>query len=75
MLIQESAYDSILIKKRMELHRQIGEALAELHADRVEEFAPLLAHHFYNAQDSRSLGYDLLAGEKAARGLPRDWIC
>ena len=67
VLIQESAYDSILIKKRTELHIQIAETLEELHSDRIEEFAPLLAHHFYSAQDSRSLKYDLLAGENAAR--------
>ncbi len=67
VLIQEAAYDSILIKNRAELHRQIGETLEELHADRIEEFAPLLAYHFYTAQDSRSLKYDVLAGEKAAR--------
>ena len=67
VLIQEAAYDSILIKIRLELHRQIGEALEELHADRIEEFAPLIAYHFYSAQDARSLKYDLIAGEKAAR--------
>jgi class 3 adenylate cyclase/tetratricopeptide (TPR) repeat protein len=67
VLIQETAYDSILIKKRTELHRQIGEALEELYTNRIEEFAPLVANHFYAAQDSRSLKYDILAGEKAAR--------
>jgi tetratricopeptide (TPR) repeat protein len=56
-----------LIRRRAQLHRQIGEILEELHADRIEEFAPLLAHHFYAAQDERSLKYDLLAGEKSAR--------
>ncbi|MCI0550561.1 MAG: tetratricopeptide repeat protein, partial [Anaerolineae bacterium] len=39
----------------------------ELHSERVEEFAPLLAYHFYSANDSRSLKYDILAGEKSAR--------
>jgi predicted ATPase/class 3 adenylate cyclase len=67
VLIQEAAYDSILIKNRVQLHRQIGETLEELHADRIEEFAPLLAYHFHAAQDVRSLKYDLLAGEKSAR--------
>jgi len=67
VLIQEAAYDSILIKNRAILHKQIGETLEELHADRIEEFAPLLSYHFYAAQDSRSLKYDTLAGEKAAR--------
>ena len=67
VLIQEAAYDSILLKKRVELHHQIGEVLEELNENRIEEFAPLLAYHFYAAQDSHSLKYDLLAGEKAAR--------
>jgi len=67
VLIQEATYESILIKKRAELHRQIGETLEELHKDRVEEFAPLIAHHFFSAGDDRSLKYDLIAGEKSAR--------
>ena len=67
VLIQEAAYDSILLRKRVELHKRIGETFEELHRDRLEEFAPLLAYHFYNAQDERSLKYDLIAGEKAAR--------
>ena len=65
--IQEAAYESILLKKRAELHRQIGEIIEELHADRVEEFAPLMANHFYSAGDERSLKYDRIAGEKSAR--------
>jgi len=67
VLIQEATYESILLKKRAELHRQIGEALEEIHANRIEEFAPLIAHHFYSAGDDRSLKYDLIAGEKSAR--------
>ena len=67
VLIQEAAYESILLKARAELHRQIGEIMEELHAGRIEEFAPLLAYHFYAAKDARSLRYDILAGEKAAR--------
>ena len=67
VLIQEAAYDSILIKNRVGLHKQIGEIMEELYVDRIEEFAPFLAYHFYAAQDARSLKYDLLAGEKAAR--------
>jgi len=67
VLIQEAAYESILIKKRTELHRRIGEMMEEIHADRIEEITPLLAYHFYSAGDERSLKYDILAGEKSAR--------
>lgn len=67
VLIQEATYESILIKKRAELHRRIGEIMEEVHAERIEEFAPLLAYHFYSAGDERSLKYDIIAGEKSAR--------
>jgi class 3 adenylate cyclase/tetratricopeptide (TPR) repeat protein len=67
VLLQEAAYESILIKNRVELHKRIAETLAEIHANRIEEFAPLIAYHFYSGHDPRSLKYDLLAGEKAAR--------
>ena len=43
VLIQDAAYDSILIKQRPELHRRAGEALEELQIERKEEFAALLA--------------------------------
>jgi predicted ATPase/class 3 adenylate cyclase len=66
VLIQEAAYDSILIKKRVELHKRIAETFEELYANRIDEFAPLIAYHFYSAQDPRSLQYDSIAGEKAA---------
>ena len=67
VLIQEAAYESILIKKRAELHRRIGEIMEEIHVARIEEFAPLLAYHFYSAGDDRSLKYDVIAGQKSAR--------
>lgn len=65
VLVQEAAYNSTLLKRRRELHLRIGEILERLYADRLEEYAPLLAYHFYSAEDKRSLKYDLLAGEKA----------
>jgi class 3 adenylate cyclase/tetratricopeptide (TPR) repeat protein len=65
VLVQEAAYNSTLIKRRRLLHLRIGEILEGSHAERLEEYAPLLAYHFYNAEDPRSLKYDLLAGEKA----------
>ena len=67
VLIQEAAYESILIKQRAELHRQIGEIMEVLHAARIEEFSPLLAYHFYSAGDHRSFKYDVIAGEKSAK--------
>ncbi|HEX2697887.1 MAG TPA: adenylate/guanylate cyclase domain-containing protein, partial [Anaerolineales bacterium] len=65
-LVQDAAYSSILLKTRRELHTRVGTILEEIYTDRLEEFASLLAHHFYAAKVPRSLKYDLLAGEKAA---------
>ena len=67
VLMQEAAYNSILLKRRRELHLRVGEFMESNHVERLNEIAPILAHHFYAAQDSRSLKYDTLAGEKAAR--------
>ena len=69
VLVQEAAYQSTLLKRRRALHLRIGEILEGFHAERLEEFAPLLAFHFYNAEDARSLKYDLIAGDKAAHLL------
>jgi tetratricopeptide (TPR) repeat protein len=66
-LVQDAAYSSILLKKRRELHQRVGTVLEDMVAGRIEEFAPLLAHHFYAAEDPRSLKYDTLAGDSSAR--------
>lgn len=65
VLVQEAAYQSTLLKRRRALHLRIGEILVDYHKGRLEEYAPLLAWHFYNALDARSLEYDLLAGDQA----------
>jgi class 3 adenylate cyclase/tetratricopeptide (TPR) repeat protein len=66
-LIQEAAYNSILLKRRRALHTRVGEYLEATYAERLNEFAPILAHHFYAARDSRSLLYDETAGKNAMR--------
>jgi class 3 adenylate cyclase/tetratricopeptide (TPR) repeat protein len=66
-LVLEAAYHSMLLKRRRELHQRLGIILEDTYADRVEEFAPVLAHHFFTAEDPRSLKYDVLAGDSAAR--------
>jgi predicted ATPase len=66
-LLHEATYNSILLKRRRELHTRVGEYLEKIHADRINEFAPGLAHHFYNARDARSQDYDEIAGDNAFR--------
>jgi class 3 adenylate cyclase/tetratricopeptide (TPR) repeat protein len=66
-LTQETAYKSILRKRRREYHLKVGEAIERLFPDGLEEAAPLLAYHFSEAGDDRSLDYYRLAGDHAYR--------
>jgi predicted ATPase/class 3 adenylate cyclase len=66
-LMQEVTYQSILLKQRRALHRQIGDALEALSADRLEEHAALLAQHFDAGGDPRAAHYCHVAGDVAAR--------
>jgi class 3 adenylate cyclase len=49
-LIQEVAYNTILLNKRKELHGAIARAIEELYADRLLEFYELLAFHYEKAE-------------------------
>jgi len=45
-LTQEVAYNSLLLKRRKEIHEKIGKAIEELYHDRLEEFYEMLAYHY-----------------------------
>jgi class 3 adenylate cyclase len=66
-LAQETVYKSILRKQRREYHVLVGEALENLYPDSLEETVPLIAHHYYVAEDSRALHYLIKAGDLASR--------
>jgi predicted ATPase/class 3 adenylate cyclase len=66
-LIQEAAYDTILLKKRREFHLRVAEFSENLYRERLEEHAALLEHHFYEAGDDRALNYARKAGDNAFR--------
>ena len=67
-LTQDATYGTILLRRRRELHGRVGEVFEELYANRIEEFAPLLARHFREAgDDERTLRYATLAADAAGR--------
>ncbi len=67
-LTQEAAYNTILLRRRREFHRSVGEAMEELFPDRYEELAQRLAHHFAEARVAdKALRYYTLAGDAAMR--------
>ncbi|MGA2489242.1 MAG: ABC transporter substrate-binding protein, partial [Anaerolineales bacterium] len=65
-LTQEAAYNSLLLERRREFHRRVGEALEQLFADRKENYLGLLAHHFEAAgEHARAVDYLIQAGDQA----------
>ena len=67
-LTQEVAYQSILLKKRREFHRRVGEALNMLFPDQLAELAPRLAFHYAEGQQAdKAFENFLLAGDNAFR--------
>jgi class 3 adenylate cyclase/tetratricopeptide (TPR) repeat protein len=67
-LTQDVVYDSLLLKKRKEIHAQIGGIIEALHPNRLEEHYELLAYH-YGRSDSadKAVQYLYLANQKAAK--------
>ncbi|OPY81747.1 MAG: Adenylate cyclase 2 [Syntrophorhabdus sp. PtaU1.Bin153] len=67
-LVQEVAYNSLLLRRRKEIHEKIGHTIEELYKERLEEFYEILAYH-YTASENREKAYQYLkaSGLKAAR--------
>ncbi len=67
-LTQEVAYNSLLLKRRKELHEEIGEAIESLYPDRLEEHCELLAYHYGRSGNAgNAVEYLALANQKAAK--------
>ena len=63
---QETAYESILLQRRRELHQVVGQTIESLFADRLEEFYGLLAYHYARAEDwDKAQAYLFRAGDQA----------
>lgn len=66
-LIHEVTYNSMDEARRRELHRHAGDAIEEIHADRLTEQYGVLAYHFSRAADWRkALDYLIKAAQQAA---------
>ncbi|GAF71859.1 unnamed protein product, partial [marine sediment metagenome] len=67
-LTQEVAYDSLLQKRKQEIHERIGKAIEELYAERLEESYEVLAHHYSRSENSeKAYQYMKLSGDKATQ--------
>lgn len=67
-LTQEVAYNSLLQKRRKEIHEKIGAAIETLWPQRLEEFYEMLAYHYSKSENSlKAFQYLKLSGVKAMR--------
>jgi len=67
-LTQEVAYNSLLLKRKKEIHEGIGNAMEDLYLDRLEQHYELLAYHYGRSADQhKALQYLDLANQKAIR--------
>ena len=72
-LVQEVAYESLLPRKRKELHLRIARAIESLYAGRISEFYGMLAFHFSKAEDlEKAEDYLIRAGEEALKSSASD---
>lgn len=68
VLTQVVVYETLLLKRRKELHGLVGQAIEEFYADRLEEHYEALAYHYQNsAHPEKAIHYLDLAGDKAAK--------
>jgi predicted ATPase len=65
-LTQEVAYNSLLLKRRKEIHEKIGRTIEEIYPDRLEEFYEMLAYHYSKSDNpEKACQYLKLSGGKA----------
>lgn len=67
-LTQETAYESLLLKTRRDIHLKVAQSYEKFYPDRLDEIAAMLAQHYCEAgDDAKTLEYDIRAGDVAAR--------
>jgi tetratricopeptide (TPR) repeat protein len=66
-LVQDAVYNTLLVRRRHELHELVGRALEALYAGRLEELYAALARHYAAAGHwERAFEFALLEGDRAA---------
>jgi tetratricopeptide (TPR) repeat protein len=67
-LTREVVHESILAKKKKEIHEEIGKGIEELYKDSLAEHYGVLAKHFLMSENyAKAVEYSRLAGKKAEK--------
>jgi tetratricopeptide (TPR) repeat protein len=64
---RQTLYEEIIAPRRIRLHQQVGRAIEEVYASRLEEHAAELAEHFSQSSESADLVKAVSYGEMAAK--------
>jgi predicted ATPase len=65
-LTQEATYNSILIQRRKEMHRQVAAAIEQIYKDGLDRYYSVLAQHYEKAAEyRRAFECYRLAGDRA----------
>ncbi|MDO8506100.1 MAG: adenylate/guanylate cyclase domain-containing protein, partial [Candidatus Limnocylindria bacterium] len=63
---QEVAYNTLLVRRRVELHRRVAAAMEKVLGDQLADFTPALAHHYLLGEDGeRAAAYSWRAAQSA----------
>jgi class 3 adenylate cyclase/tetratricopeptide (TPR) repeat protein len=67
-LTQEVTYNSLLLKRRNEVHETIGSAIESLYSERLDEFYEIVAYHYSESDNhEKAYKYLTLSGNKTTR--------
>ena len=67
-LVREVVYDSILSKRKKQLHERIGHAIEALYQDYIIEHYGVLAEHFFESENNeKGAEYSKLAAKRAQK--------
>jgi tetratricopeptide (TPR) repeat protein len=67
-VIQDVAYNSLLIQRRKALHKAVAQAIEELYPDRLTDHSEELAHHYERGEVwEKALEYLVKAGQQAQK--------
>ncbi len=64
--LRDVIYNSLLIKKRKEIHKKIADTYVKLYPDKIEQLYEIIAHHYdKGGATERAIEYYLKAGKRA----------
>lgn len=67
-LTREVVYESILSKKKRQLHEKIGHVIEQLYQDQIDDHYSVLAEHYIHSENfAKGAEYSILAAKKAQK--------